>query len=485
MAMKVSAGETSREDVKKMFGCSSADDTLIPKMTPSSAGDKREMFTAFIRESLKAPIKDLDNEEAIRRGIIPLSMIKEGEVISAEGAKVTLSSNGSRGMRMDFHGVSSKLEGRQSPCSELIFMYGDDRPNVEGKYYPAPDIWIINGKTFSQSATKFDQIEEACASKAIADISFIMSDYLVDDSRSLSSSEGKIRKTKSLKMKFIESAALTSDGDSFVFGGHDNIIRTLDQEYKRFKKLPYYGANFLAFIDDDKKLVATRFRGEIAVIDLVSGKSIKEIIATPAIRAADLSPDSRTLAVIGAKGFLTIDIEAEMPDAIKTINKTKDLDLGRRLNSVAYSPDGKTIAIGGVSDDVALYDVEDERIRKRITIDRIHEICSFLFLDDETLIVGGKYAVARVDLKSSEVTLFPLTGNNGHLGVTALSVSPKRRYLALSGSTNLIYDLKEKKVVDRLGGDGRHIEQVLFLSDKKFVTISDDSQEAVNFWEFE
>lgn len=501
MAMKVSAGESEIADVKKMFECGNTGKAAIsmdskdiqkgmlssatmPKRTPSSAGDKSIIFENFIRLSLKQPIKNLNNKSAIQLNLIPNKMIKDSQIISSEGAKVSLSNSGKKGLKIDYEGISSRLEGRQSPCSSLIFVNGDFGARIDNKYYPAPDIWIINGKKLFQSATEFDQIQEACEIRNPANVSIILSDYSNDNSKVLQSSEGKIHKLTTLPMKFVDTATQSIDGSVIALGAHNDI--KINSMYKTIQSLPYFGAKNIFITKDNKHLIATRYRGEIEIFDLNNRRKIAQISETSAIMDADLSPDEKFLALVTEKGeFRIIDLINNTTYKVHAITMENSyLGSKTRLWSVAYSPDGKKIAIGGDSNTLTLYNVNKDTFEKHIKLDKARSINSMLFLDNETLIVGGERIFAKLNIKTSEVNRYRLVKKGRYLKISSINISPNKRYLALTGSTDLIFDLKKNSIIDRIGANYADIKEMIFLSNNKFISVSHDHKDAVTFWEF-
>jgi WD40 repeat protein len=97
--------------------------------------------------------------------------------------------------------------------------------------------------------------------------------------------------------------------------------------------------------------------------------------------------------------------------------------------AVAFSPDGASLAMGGVSTTIAIYDADTGRARAQLSG---HSAYSLAFLpDDKTLVAGMEDGtVALWDVAAGRVrTAFP--GHGGRL--EALAVSPDGKWLAAGG----------------------------------------------------
>ncbi|MCC5876272.1 MAG: protein kinase [Candidatus Sumerlaeia bacterium] len=173
-----------------------------------------------------------------------------------------------------------------------------------------------------------------------------------------------------------------------------------------------------------------------------------EILHTPEmeiIHEAAFSPDDRLLAVAADENLVHL-YNTETWELKGTIVQNPNANLNAPvreryfINSLAFSPDGKTLAIGYLNQRVALWDVESISLKKEITE-----------LDG----VGINMAFS----------------NDG-------------RYLALVGNANVgyLYSLEKGEVETTFVGHGRTILQVAFSpDDSRIVTISSDRN--VKLWE--
>jgi WD40 repeat protein len=151
-------------------------------------------------------------------------------------------------------------------------------------------------------------------------------------------------------------AALSPDGKTLAFGFNNGKIKLQDLSTAGELRTINSGntqVDLLLFSPDGKFLASTSGRF-VKLWDLDSGKVLRNWGAQKLVTALAFSPDSKTLATGEAdtkylkqgRGNLFGGGEVELWDVA---NDTEHRSLGQRTNpvlGVAFSPDGKTLAIG-------------------------------------------------------------------------------------------------------------------------------------------
>jgi RNA polymerase sigma factor (sigma-70 family) len=151
--------------------------------------------------------------------------------------------------------------------------------------------------------------------------------------------------------------------------------------------------------------------------DVETGKEVRRFMHGKkgyGVRCLAFSPDGKTLATLGTQGgaFLRL---FDVATGKERRAFPKDGDLRTRSGSVAFAPDGKTVAVAGAS--IRLYDVAtgEERLR----IDR--RACCLHFTDGrKTLVAAVDGAIYRWDTASGK----SLTPEGGDSGVAQILVTP-------------------------------------------------------------
>jgi WD40 repeat protein len=185
--------------------------------------------------------------------------------------------------------------------------------------------------------------------------------------------------------RYVESLAMTPDGQRVATGGRDKMVRLWEvatgKEILQFKHEGTLRA--LAFSPDGKRLASGDLQLNIRVWDLVANKEIKKIKINATFTdrlALAFSPDGATLACGGAlnadwpRGIPSTDpygivavldkgYPIQLLDAT-TLKETGRLDgLMSRVRSIAFTADGKTLAAASSDGRVVLWDMSSHKER--------------------------------------------------------------------------------------------------------------------------
>ncbi len=158
----------------------------------------------------------------------------------------------------------------------------------------------------------------------------------------------------------ISGMALFPNGKLLASCGRDGTFRLSDIESgKSLAVLKDEGNSVVAaaFSADGKRLASGGNRGVTFLRDPANGKILDEI-ETDAIRSLAFSPDGKTLAILGdhERKLLLYDLGTK---------KLREVPVQRGGSSVAYSPDGKILVVGG-NEHLLLFDTTTNRELKRL-----------------------------------------------------------------------------------------------------------------------
>jgi dipeptidyl aminopeptidase/acylaminoacyl peptidase len=153
------------------------------------------------------------------------------------------------------------------------------------------------------------------------------------------------------------------------------------------------------------------------------------------------------------------------------------------VSALAFSPDGKTLAVGGYQE-VLLWDLGSAKLAKRIGTSG--EVGAVVFLDGKTLVVGegapGVSGVVRAIDVATGNEVFRLDGPTDV--VYSLALSSDGKLLAASGAYDPVHvwNLDEKKLATTIKGHRSWVLDVSFSADGKYLATGGNDN-AGRLWE--
>ncbi len=284
---------------------------------------------------------------------------------------------------------------------------------------------------------------------------------------------------------YLSSIALSPDGENLITVGNDfgnGLTQIWDlankQVIKTFDKysLPPFGFQ----LSPDAKYLA--ITGRIRTTHILDADSGQIRYTLNGSRPLAFSPDSETIAYTeGSDRLVLANVKSGERLPISTLPCPE-------ITAVAFSPDGKTLALGGDRCDLQIRDLNTWKLIKNLSEVHGNEYLSYddlSFSSDGKILVLSGYGLKILDPQTGETILEDDSGYGNHL----TAFSPDSRFLVVSGFGGYtekeivqVRDVVTNQIVLTIETLQSDIKHLAFGSDGQTLMVIGESVEFWNLW---
>ena len=202
---------------------------------------------------------------------------------------------------------------------------------------------------------------------------------------------GRLRAFLNAHERFVSCVAFAPDSKSVASGGEEGDVKLWNVETgKEIRAFPAFDAivSCVVFRTNDRTLAAASYDRTVRLWNIATGNEKRRFTYKKLINCIALGPDGKTLAVSEPTS-----LQMQELDTGKEIWRAQPA-AGDSFRSLAYSPDGKTVASGSESRQLTLWEAASGREVRRIALRQ--PVDAVAFSPDGTRIASGGDVMARL-----------------------------------------------------------------------------------------
>ena len=244
----------------------------------------------------------------------------------------------------------------------------------------------------------------------------------------------------------------------------------------------------VVFLPDGHRLASASLYGDITIWNVDTGKQILPIqsaanvswVSSPAVHALAISPDgTRVASATGGNNAAVTVWSASSGGALATFHGRGGRE--EDFQTVAFAPDGKTIAAGTKTGTVYVWDALTGRVQHTLT-DHAGQVLSVAISPDGKRLAaaGDSNSVVGWNATSGQ---FLRTLASGSTLVEAIAFSPDGRFLAVGGNDAIVelFDPDGGQMVRSLRGHSKAVRALAFSPDGQRLAAGSDD-DTIDVW---
>ena len=275
----------------------------------------------------------------------------------------------------------------------------------------------------------------------------------------------------------VRSLAFSPDAATLASGGLDQAVILWSRETSVIGErlvMPTAAVFTVALSKDGGTLASASWNGTIILWDVIHRQQLRQV-SVPGLTSMALMPNGRVLAAASGSKIRLFASSTGEPISEPSTGYT-----GNML-SLAFSPDGRTLASGSADRMVKLWDVETGQQKGSSMLGHAEAVVAVAFSPDGRMLASGSWdkTIVLWDVATQRQLGPPLVGHLDH--VQTIAFSPDGRILA-SGSwdhTTRLWDVATHSQILQLITQGDRVLSVAFSPDGRTVAASSDDETTV------
>ncbi|KAJ3082307.1 hypothetical protein HDU99_003071, partial [Rhizoclosmatium hyalinum] len=293
----------------------------------------------------------------------------------------------------------------------------------------------------------------------------------------------------------VRSVAFSPDSKTVVSGSHDNTVKLWSVETGELRKTlvgHFSWVTAVAYSPDGKTVVSGSNDNTVKLWDVETGKCLKTFEGHfSVVLSVAFSPDGKIIASGSGHRNLLWNTQVKISDKTVKLWSVETGELHKTLeghsgavNSVAFSPDSKTVVSGSEDKTVKLWSVETGKLSKTLE-GHFSVVNSVAFSPDSKTVVSGSYDMT-VKLWSVETGKLcqTLEGHSGAVNSVAFLPDSKTVVSGSEDKTVKLWSVETGKLSKTLEGHFSVVNSVAFSPDSKTV-VSGSWDNTVKLWSVE
>lgn len=277
------------------------------------------------------------------------------------------------------------------------------------------------------------------------------------------------------RFPLMQTLAFSRDGKLLAGGDRDGAVRVWDLKSQQQIGFPLVGDNIVlrvSFSADGKALLWAGSDGSVHVWDIPNWRSAGQPLFVGPLTSIAFVPGGRMLVLGSDDGSIRIwDTQPTHHPLGESISTAPDW-----LEAVAFSPDGKTLAVGG--DSLKLWDLSKRHVARSLSDQKVLSLA--FSADGRKLVSAAQHGVTLINLATGKATSIVVPDEKEPYN-WSVALSRDGRTVAFGGRGLAVWDLSSQKQLPAPLAGRKEIFAVAISPDGKMLAAGGEDK-TIHVW---